>query len=128
MTTPTSEGYISDEEEESDDDVLEVVESLDILEEEGVYLTGEARRMSLKVSTFNVLFCLLNVIYSYHLLVQMLTSRSKYVPGVLKSFLRMNNQPQYQLLWHLNWLLLKSLRVLHKLLVMHPSHSGIMRV
>ena len=51
-TTPTSEGYISDEEEESDDDVLEVVESLDVLEEEGVYLTGEARRMSLKVSYF----------------------------------------------------------------------------
>ena len=51
-TTPTSEGYISDEEEESDDDVLEVVESLDVLEEEGVYLTGEARRMSLKVSHF----------------------------------------------------------------------------
>lgn len=40
--------YHSDSDDEEEEE-LEVVESIDALEEEGVVLTGEARRMSMKV-------------------------------------------------------------------------------
>lgn len=44
-----SEGYISDNEEE-DEDQLEVAENIDALKEEGVELTGDAKKISIKVS------------------------------------------------------------------------------
>ena len=46
-SSPVS-GYHSNSDDD-DDEGLEVVESIDALEEEGVVLTGEARRMSMKV-------------------------------------------------------------------------------
>ena len=48
----SSEGYMSDSEGEESEEGLEVVEDAADLEEEGVYLTGEARKISLKVRRF----------------------------------------------------------------------------
>jgi hypothetical protein len=49
VTKSTSEGYISDS--EGEDSEIEVVENLADLEEEGVQLKGEAKKMALKLPT-----------------------------------------------------------------------------
>ena len=45
----SSEGYVSESDGDEEEE-LEVVENAAELEEEGVFLTGDAKKMSLKVS------------------------------------------------------------------------------
>ena len=56
-SSPVS-GYHSntDDDDDDDDEGLEVVESIDALEEGGVILSGEARRMSMKVYNLLISF------------------------------------------------------------------------
>ena len=55
-SSPVS-GYYSNTDDDDDDEGLEVVESIDALEEEGVVLSGEARRMSMKVCILLCMIC-----------------------------------------------------------------------
>ena len=94
----SSEGYMSDSEGEESEEGLEVVEDAADLEEEGVYLTGEARKISLKVGRFESrnfilsLSCTLSLFSSSSsclLLALRLILRSSFVLVVLKSFQKM---------------------------------------
>ena len=77
----SSEGYMSDSEGEESEEGLEVVEDAADLEEEGVYLTGEARKISLKVGRFESRNFILSLSLLYSLPLLLLFQLPSVGPG-----------------------------------------------